>query len=389
MTTEGAAGEAALANGDPVPPGWRTFGHDGARKFLLRALNRGRLAHAYLLAGPTGIGKMSLALDLARAVNCLAGDLAARPCGACRPCQRITRGLHADVSVVDPDTPIENERARGDEPASRRVIRKGLIDDLEHRASLKPFEGRYRVFIIDGAEMMLAPAANALLKTLEEPESNVLIILLTPDPSYLPETIASRCQRIDLRPVPSEVLERSLVEKAGADRETSKSLARLAQGRPGWALAALTDPTALDRRRQGVRRVLAAIAGSVEDRFRYARNLSAVLRKDRDSVAEEMALWISWWRDVMLLGQGLESQIANSDFQEALHAVARTVGPVEAVRAVRAVQATGRALERNAMTPLVFEVMMLDVPGIDAATLPADLDGEGARDQSWSAAEES
>lgn len=374
-----AASEAAR------PAGWLTIGHDAARTRLLRALHTGRLSHAYLITGPERVGRRSLALDIARAVNCDASEISARPCGACRPCQRITRGIHADVRVIDPNTPIESEKARAsDDSPTRRVIRKGHVDDLQHRASLKPFEGRSHVFVVDGAELMQAPAANALLKTLEEPESQVLLILLTSAPSELTDTIVSRCQRIDLRPVPADVIERHLSAGLGADPAMARILARASGGRPGWALSAANDPTAIDGRRQSVMRILGALTGSLDDRFKYARNLAAAHRKDRGAIHAELGLWTTWWRDALLLKHGIENQIAHEDFKDQLAGVAGQVEPHEIVAAIRAIAATSEAIERNAMTPLVFEVLMLDMPRIDPAAVPsagAAVDGDEWQDE--------
>jgi DNA polymerase-3 subunit delta' len=274
--------------------------------------------------------------------------------------------------VIDPDTPIESTRARpGDEDRVHRVIRKGHVDDLQHRASLKPFEGRTQVFVIDGAESMQAPAANALLKTLEEPEAQVTLVLLTPAPGALPETILSRCQRIDLRPMPSEVIERHLVESAGADPLLAHAVALAAGGRPGWALAALADPTAMESRRQSLVRVLSVIVGSIEERFRYTRTLAATYRKDRGEAAGEMAVWLGLWRDVLLAQHGQGSAVANPDYLTEIEAIAKATPATGAVAAVRSVQATSDALAHNAQPSLAFDVMMLELPRVAPGVMPS------------------
>jgi DNA polymerase-3 subunit delta' len=321
---------------------------------------------------------MSMAMDLARAVNCEAADPANRPCGACKPCQRITRGLHADVRVIDPETTIESEKPRpGEEDRTRRVIRKGHIDDLHHRAALKPFEGRSQVFVIDGADLMQASAANALLKTLEEPESQVLLVLLTSAPGALPETIISRCQRVELRPIPAGVIERHLVEVAGAEPALALTLARASQGRPGWAIAALADPTALEGRRQSMQRILGVLAGTFESRFRYARALTSAHRKEREAIAEEMAVWTGLLRDVLMAQHDRTEAIANQEFLAEIEAIAKAISTSAITGAIRAINGTLGAVERNAMMPLVFDVLMLDLPRADPSTLPS-ITTEGA-----------
>ena len=143
---------------------WRTIGHEKAVRHLSRSLDQGRLSHAYLFTGPPRVGKMSLAMDLARALNCLGHD---RPCDDCVQCDRIARALHADVRVV------EVESGPNRTGGSRTAIGIDQVRDVQREASLKPYEGRYRVFVFDGAEHVTAEAANSLLKTLEEPPDQV------------------------------------------------------------------------------------------------------------------------------------------------------------------------------------------------------------------------
>ena len=150
---------------------WQTIGHDSAVSTLTRSMASGRMAHAWLFAGPPRVGKMTLALDLARLVNCTTDDTESRPCAECRQCRRITNSLHADLRVIS--------RGGGDGSTSRRTaISVEQIRELQRDAVLKPYEGRYRVFIIEDAENFTQEAANALLKMLEEPPADVIFALL-------------------------------------------------------------------------------------------------------------------------------------------------------------------------------------------------------------------
>ena len=154
--------------------GWHTFGHPGALRLLGGAISLGRVSHAYLITGSAQVGKRTLALDIARAVNCtpspdMFGETPQPPCGRCTPCDRITRGLHADVRVIDVNTELpsadsRSEPGQGSNPRGRKNIRIEHIAELQREASLKPFEGRRRVFIVDEAEAMSAEAANRLLR---------------------------------------------------------------------------------------------------------------------------------------------------------------------------------------------------------------------------------
>ena len=230
--------------------------NDRAVAALERALREGRVAHAYLFAGPERVGKHALALKLAQALNCEAvvpdptavgAPLAApagrtvEPCGECNPCRRIAGGLHADVQTVT----VEE-----DEEGTQKGIHVSQIREVERATALKPFEGRSRFVIIDPAEEMNAAAQNAFLKTLEEPPPQVVFALVTADESRLLPTIRSRCRRLELRlPAVAEV-EAALAAR-GVEAERARLLARLSRGRIGWALEAADDASLLERRDAG------------------------------------------------------------------------------------------------------------------------------------------
>ena len=188
---------------------WQVVGQSRAVSLLQRSLENDSLAHAYLLVGPTHVGKMALALNLAQAVNCLAAD---PPCGLCDACQKITSGKHADVQIIGLNSAGPTE----DKP--RAEIGINQIREMQHSSSLPPFEGRYRVFIIDGAEFLSNEAANCLLKTLEEPVGGeVIFILLAANGAMLPATVVSRCQQLELHPLPTSQVEAVLKEQRGIE----------------------------------------------------------------------------------------------------------------------------------------------------------------------------
>lgn len=362
--------------------GWRTVGHASARRFLQSSLDSGRVSHAYLITGPARVGRMSLAMDLARAVNCEAASN--KPCGRCQQCDRITRGLHAGVRVIDKHTPLRGvgraDASTAEQDERSTAIKIDHIRELQHDAALNPFEGTTHVFILDAAESMTAEAANCLLKTLEEPAAGVLLILIALSASALPETVVSRCQRIDLRLVPAEDIQLGLAELAGAETEQARKLARLSRGRPGWAFAALADPMALDRYRQAVQRILDAVTGSLDHRFRYARNLAGNYRRDRDVVGDELGLWLTWWRDLLLIKHGLCNAISDSDWSETLREIADQVETDTVADVVEAVVDTIDALSRNAVPQLALEVLMLALPRVEAKSVPEPPDGTAGID---------
>ena len=365
---------------DQSSGGWQTFGHPGAIRLLGGAISLGRASHAYMVTGPEQVGKRTLALDIARAVNCtpatdLFGETPQPPCGRCESCDRIARGLHADVRVIDVDTelPSTDEASgsgRGSSQRTRKNIRIEHIAELQREAALKPFEGRRRVFIVDGAEAMSAEAANRLLKTLEEPAEDVMIVLVSSFPESLPPTVVSRCQRIELRLVRGEEIERVLVDRFEAEPEHAAMLSRIARGCPGWAIDALSDPTALDKHAQSAQRIITVLTGDIEVRFRYAREASAAFGRDRAAGMAEIEAWLDWWRDVAFAANGLDRHVVNADWLPSLSAVGKALDSGEFSGAVEAVERTLDALRANAMPRLALEVLMLDLPGVDGSAVP-------------------
>ncbi|MCX6012988.1 MAG: AAA family ATPase, partial [Chloroflexi bacterium] len=162
---------------------WNIIGQQDAVELLSKSLNIGRVSHAYLLTGPRHVGKMTLAVNLAQALNCTSDQV---PCGECESCVRISTGRNSDISLIDLS-------------AESTEIGINQIKEMERLASLKPYESKCRIFIINEAEKLSTEASNCLLKTLEEPPADVIIILLAVKPDSLLPTILSRCQRVDLR----------------------------------------------------------------------------------------------------------------------------------------------------------------------------------------------
>jgi DNA polymerase-3 subunit delta' len=332
---------------------WQLVGQDRAVAMLQRNLERGAVAHAYLLVGPPHVGKMTLALELAKALNCEAPE---PPCGKCDPCQKVASGKHADVQVIG----LSANGNSNDKPKTEISIDQ--VREMQHAASLPPFEGRYKVFIIDGAEMMSHEAANCLLKTLEEPSAGVLFILLTANDSLLPDTVVSRCQRLELRPLPTPQVEAALGERRSLDSARTGLLSRLSHGCLGWALTAADDESLLERRGQLIERLLEVIGGDNELRFDYAAQLAAQFSQNRASVREVLGLWLEWWRDLLLVKLGSGDAITNVDHEAELAEMSRGYSLTQIRAFIGDIQAAGEQLEQNANPRLALEVLMLTIP---------------------------
>ena len=210
--------------------GWRVRGQDHLTRFLGQALARGQVAHAYLLVGLPQVGKETLALDLAQALNCTGEE---PPCDQCSQCRRIQEGKHADVETLRLESSAEGR------PSVEIGIDRVL--NVQHSAALPPYEGRCRVYIVDGAELLSLEASNALLKSLEEPVPGVVFLLLTADEEAVLPTVRSRCQRLELRPMPLDVVAQVLQEEYGQEPQQAEEVARFAQGCLGRAVQAAKE----------------------------------------------------------------------------------------------------------------------------------------------------
>ncbi len=370
------------------------IGQDALRAQLERSIAMGRLAHAMLIAGAAGAGKMRLALELAQALNCETGG---EPCGDCRQCSRIAASKHADVRVIG---------------APGQAVKIEEMRELQQDAALVPFEGRNRVFIIDGAERMTGEAANCLLKTLEEPPDNVYLLLLTQQPAALLPTVRSRCRLVELRPVAAGLIEAMLTE-GGADAETARTIARLAEGRAGWAAEATADPSVLEARRerlddsiavagmdysarlvraakiaadydrarrdvQGANRDASKAANKGEsDKRQKAEEQARAAAKDLEAVLDWLGLLRRWWRDVLLHKSGRGDLAVNADRSGALAAFSEACSVAEAGAAVRDITDAIDHLGKNANARLALDVLMLRLPQVTAGALQAAAVHEG------------
>ncbi|MCK5181716.1 MAG: DNA polymerase III subunit delta', partial [Dehalococcoidia bacterium] len=195
---------------------WQVIAQDKVISLLDYSIKTNAIAHAYLIVGPRHVGKGTLAFNLAQALNCDGPEL---PCGQCRSCQRILEGKHADITPIGLDSKTE--------------IGIDDIRALQRIANLPPYEGKCKVFIIDDAEYLSTEAANSLLKILEEPPQSVVWLLLVAEEEHLLPTVISRCQRLELKPVPSEHVREALVNSYNVEDNRAKLLAQLCRGRFG------------------------------------------------------------------------------------------------------------------------------------------------------------
>ena len=228
------------------------------------------------------------------------------------------------------------------------------VRDLQHTLSLSPVMGRRRVAILTGFEAATREAANALLKTLEEPPPQVVLILTASDADLLLPTIVSRCRTMALRATPEQVIAQALVERLGLVQQQASLLARLSGGRPGWALRAAQDDSLLAQRTQDLDLMEGLLRRGKVGRLEAAEQLAK-----RDDLATLLALWQTWWRDLSLIALGCDDLVVNLDRRDAVRQAAAHITAQQASAAVRGLAQTQTLLLKNINSRLALEVMLL------------------------------
>jgi DNA polymerase-3 subunit delta' len=320
------------------------LGQDRAVSRLRLAVSEGRLYQAYCFFGPPGVGKHATALALAQAVNCLtlsrrATDAAgADACGACIACRKVAAGLHPDVTELKPE--------------GKTVITVDQVREATARAALRAYEGKTKVFILDPADLMQEPAANAILKTLEEPAGASLFILVTAAVSALLPTILSRCQGVRFEPLDEASL-RKILERHGRTPEAAAAAAPLAGGSAARALTLDVEETRATRDRI-VREVWEALASPVS-----ILACAEELARDRVRLEAALEILMGFTRDLAVAKVGGAAPLVHADrLAEAIRlAAGHSTGAILAIHDAQA--EAQRALAKNANPRFTAERMLL------------------------------
>lgn len=335
---------------------WQVIGQDRNLALLDRSLKDNSIAHAYLFVGPRHVGKRTLALNLAQALNCEGFE---PPCGQCRSCRRILQGKHADVIPIALDS--KTEISIDDVREARRL------------ANLPPYEGKCKVFIINDAEYLSNEASNALLKILEEPPSKVVWLLLACDERRLLPTVVSRCHRLELKPMPVKQIERILVDSYSIPSDQARLLARLACGCLGWALSTLANDNLLKQRFQRLDTLTSLLDAGLHQRFAYAQELAREFSQDRRTIAEIMPIWLGLWQDFMLTKCSYKETITNIDYGDTIEAISRQLTLIEIKDFIAKLYLAIDDIFKNANALLTLELLMLNMPR------KGTIDGQGSR----------
>jgi len=328
------------------------IGNERIKTLLQRAVSEARIGQSLLMAGPRGVGKYQFALALAQALNCeqpASGDA----CGHCIPCRKIARNEHADVRTIlrESQDPFAKKEPRS------QFIKIEQTRLMSEQAQFRPYEGRRRVFILDDAEWLRREAANSLLKTLEEPPETSLIILITPKPFALIDTIRSRCLMLSFAPLNASEIEQHLL---GLEKKPDEARlrARLSGGSIGRAIE--IDLAEYREMRNILLELLESLAFSrgSASLMGAAEYLGRKIEKDEfERYLEALTVLLG---DLLRLKlrEGAGS-LTNEDIIERLQRIADSVSEQSIIRLADGIEDVFRDLPRNINRQLAMEAILI------------------------------
>ncbi|MEJ2157475.1 MAG: DNA polymerase III subunit delta' [Desulfobacteraceae bacterium] len=329
-------------------PGFDTIiGQKLPIRLLQTLLRNGTLPHALIFSGITGIGKRTTAKIVAMALNCTVGTDKTSPCGNCPSCRKISSNGHPDLLLIEPQ---------------RQQLRIDQIRNLLRTLSMKPYQAKHRVVIIADAQAMNKEASNALLKMLEEPPADTILILTVRETSDLLPTIVSRCRHLHFNPLPQEEIISLLSDAGEIDTLFIQTAAALSGGSLAKAMQLATKAW------RDQRNWLVAAAGLGEPPRQERRPIesalafAAQLAQKKDQIAELLEVLKTWIRDLSVWPYH-PSSVINGDYNEVLATVRSGLQDRELLDMWRAVEKAQKDIAAKANLRLTLDVMALSMAG--------------------------
>lgn len=306
-------------------------GHKGTIAILKRILGSARIAHAYLFSGPEGIGKRKVALAFIQQLFCASGN----GCGNCPSCRKVASGNHPDIHHLLPDG---------------QFIKIDQVRDLQKELSYRPYEAPRKACIVDGAEKLNPASANALLKTLEEPPGNAIMILLTTAVDNVLPTIRSRCQILAFAGVPTAEIEMLLLA-GGVTPEIAHTAATLADGSVARAMDFCNNDLGSERQ-QIIERACRVSRQDMASVFGFGE----LFDKDREKALQSLDTLIGFWRDMLALQSGAPD-IINCTLSDLLAGEADRRSRTTLLDDIETLLKMRQAIQRNANVRLAMDVL--------------------------------
>jgi DNA polymerase-3 subunit delta' len=309
------------------------IGQDRAIGVLQRSINMGRVSHAYLFSGVEGCGKKKTALAFIQAVFCGKDEA----CGVCSSCRKMASGQHPDLHLIEPDGAF---------------IKIDQVRELQKELAYRPFEAPKKACIIDGADKLNLSSGNALLKTLEEPPGNALMILIAPERSAMLQTILSRCQSLTFQPLSAKVVEDRLA-RDGFGAEAARVAATLCGGSLSRAFEIAADGV-LEGRASFLTRVTSLKLGNVAEIFAMAEELAA----NKEGLPELLELLLSFLRD-LLIYRSTPQALVNNDLLPLVSREVQRRSDDQIMDLIEQLMAMRRMFTRNVNARLALEVFFM------------------------------
>lgn len=330
---------------------WGLAGNEWVVSLFKEQILQNRLRHAYLFTGPSGTGRRTTAVRLVQALNCAQPPLPAEPCLTCNVCKRIENTAYPDLSIVQSEMP-------------GRVLKVEQVRELQRIIALSPYESHYRVILLLRFEEAHPAAANALLKTLEEPGNKVILILTADAAENLPPTVVSRCEVMRFRPPGVEDLSNWLVSNMQLSSEDARLFAHISGGVPGRAVRLYQEPARLKKRNEILSDFYGLLESDRVNRFKYISRFDYTfdLPRTRREISERIFIWFSFWRDVLVCATGASLPYINIDQVERIESLANKIGMETARHLVAETQMSKDLIEKYINPRLAAEALILNFP---------------------------
>lgn len=339
---------------------WSLIGHSGAVEDVASQIESGSPAHAWLITGPDGVGRTAFARTLAMAL-CCERPATERPCHTCDTCRRIAGGTHPDITLVDLAWQAEMIAGpRGNASRARQQISIESIRWLRQDIVTRPIMGRWKIQIIDDAELLSESAPDAFLKTLEEPPPYAVIILIATSTDAVAETIRSRCRHISLGMVPAATI-RGALEARGTPAAAAAAISRGAHGRIAWALKMAANPDAIRARREQVETAFEHLSTQL-GRIQISGVIATNHSRNREATYTLLDLYAGIWRDALLYRSGLSDLTVFPEIGDRLSKLADEHQVADLNRAIRATRRCMDDLDANIQARIALQAMVMQWP---------------------------
>jgi DNA polymerase-3 subunit delta' len=333
---------------------WMIHGHEWATQILQKHIAQNNVRHAYLLSGPPGIGRRSLAIRFAQALNCIQPPVPGEPCGECRLCKQTEKLQQVDLTITHS---VEDSN----------TIKVEQIRELQSSLSLAPYEARYRIAFLWNFQEATPNAQNALLKTLEEAPPKVILILTADSVENLLPTIVSRCEILRLRPLSIEHCSEALKKHWQIPAEMANELSHLTAGKIGQAVRYHQDPDQLEKLHQLVQDVFDLIGSPLAERFDYADRNADLKRKNitRESIGMMLQIWLSLWRDFYISASESDMPLTFLNFKSLSQKTADKLNKEIIFTQLLRLENALLQLDTNLNSRLLIENILLDWPVVN------------------------